>query len=70
MISKIFTAEFIDTLRYIAQDQATIDNIKQIYNAFEPYISKHATILSNILINVSKYNYELGGYRSFGYRGF
>ena len=60
IISKIFTAEFIDTLRYIAQDQATIDNIKQIYNAFEPYISKHATILSNILINVSKYNYELG----------
>ena len=57
IISKIFTAEFIDTLRFIAQDKSTIDNIKQIYNAFEPYISKHATILSNILINVSKYNY-------------
>lgn len=60
IISKIFTAEFIDTLRFIAKDKSTIDNIKQIYNAFEPYISKHATILSNILINVSKYNYELG----------
>ena len=60
IISKIFTTEFIDTLKHIAKDKAFIENIKQIYNSFEPYISKHANILSRILINVSKYNFELG----------
>ena len=60
IISKIFTTEFINTLKHIAKDKAFIENIKQIYNSFEPYISKHANILSRILINVSKYNFELG----------
>lgn len=60
IISKIFTAEFIDTLKYFAKDTSLIENIKEIYDAYEPYIDKHANILSNILINVSKYVYELG----------
>ena len=60
IISKIFTAEFMDTLKHIAQDKAIIDNIKLIYNSFEPYLEKYANILGRILINVSKYNFELG----------
>ena len=34
IISKIFTAEFMDTLKHIAPDKAIIDNIKLIYNSF------------------------------------
>jgi len=60
IISKIFTAEFIDTMKYFAKDTTLVENIKEIYDAYEPYIEKHANILSNILINVSKYVYELG----------
>ena len=60
IISTIFTSEFIETLRYIAQDKSIFENIKQIYNAFEPNINKYMTILSKILINASKYNFELG----------
>ena len=60
IISTIFTGEFIETLRYIAQDKSIFENIKQIYNAFEPNINKYVSILSKILINASKYNYDLG----------
>ena len=60
LISMIFTSEFIETLRHIAQDKSIFENIKQIYDAFEPNINKYVTILSKILINASKYNYELG----------
>ena len=60
IISTIFTAEFTETLRYIAEDNSIFENIKQIYNAFEPNISRYVTILSKILINSSKYNFELG----------
>ncbi len=60
IISKIFTAEFIETLKYFSKDSTLINNIKEIYDAYEPYIDKYANILSNILINVSKYVYELG----------
>ena len=60
LISMIFTSEFIETLRYIAQDKSIFENIKQIYDAFEPNINKYITIISKILINASKYNYELG----------
>jgi len=56
----IFTSEFIETLRYIAKDKSIFENIKQIYDAFEPNINKYLSILSKILINASKYNYELG----------
>ena len=60
IISTIFTSEFIETLRYIAQDKSIFENIKQIYNAFEPNINQYVSILSKILINASKYNYDLG----------
>ena len=60
IISTIFTSEFIETLRYIAQDKSIFENIKQIYNAFEPNINQYISILSKILINASKYNYDLG----------
>ena len=60
LISMIFTGEFNETLRYIAQDKSIFENIKQIYDAFEPNINRYITILSKILINASKYNYELG----------
>ena len=60
IISTIFTNEFTETLRYIAKDKSIFENIKQIYNAFEPNINKYVSILSKIMINASKYNYELG----------
>ena len=60
IISNIFTNEFTETLRYIAKDKSIFENIKQIYNVFEPNINKYVSILSKILINASKYNYELG----------
>lgn len=60
IISKIFTSEFIETLQFLAKDSSTIEYIKEIYNAFEPYINNHAEILSNILVNVSKFSFELG----------
>ena len=60
IISKIITNEFIDTSKFIAQDEETISNIKKIYETFAKDISKHGEILSGILINVSKYNYNLG----------
>ena len=60
LISMIFTSEFIETLRHIAQDKSIFENIKQIYDAFEPNLNKYITIISKILINSSKYNYELG----------
>ena len=60
IISTIFTGEFIETLRYIAQDKSIFEDIKQIYNAFEPCINSYVSILSKILINSSKYNFELG----------
>ena len=60
IISTIFTSEFIETLRYIAQDKSIFQNIKQIYNAFEPNINRYVSILSKILINASKFNFDLG----------
>ena len=60
IISTIFSPEFIGTLQNIAKDDSTFENIKLIYNAFEPCINKYVSMVSKILINVSKYNYNLG----------
>ena len=60
IISKLFTSEFIETLKSFAENSDIIENIKQIYNAFEPNLINHIDILPNIFINTSKFSYELG----------
>ena len=60
IISMIFSGEFTETLRHISKDKSIFENIKQIYDSFEPNINKYVNIISKILINASKYNFELG----------